>query len=192
LVEKVIIHINIVVRTELSKFKKKSDKTFNLFSTLRLIINKNISNKMTYAGDDNNAGSRQQSTSAYGQYLGAGSRGSNYNSSYDRVSAALAAAQAVPANNPCDQQTYQPPPPQVVLRSCPEQHHPVAPKSEDPCAQQTYLSEIEAAILRSSVPINVNETDEITVFGQRGIWTNKSEVQNWKGDLPISQYQING
>lgn len=39
-----------------------------------------------------------------------------------------------------------------------------------------YLSEIETAILRSSVPINLNETEEITVNGQRGIWANRSEV----------------
>ena len=41
-----------------------------------------------------------------------------------------------------------------------------------------YLSEIETAILRSSVPINLNETEEITVNGQRGIWANRSEVTN--------------
>lgn len=39
-----------------------------------------------------------------------------------------------------------------------------------------YLSEVEAAILRSTVPINLNETEEITVNGQRGIWANRSEV----------------
>jgi hypothetical protein len=55
----------------------------------------------------------------------------------------------------------------------------------------TYLSEVEAAILRSNVPINLNETDEITVLGQRGIWANKAEVANWKGVVPISQYSIN-
>jgi hypothetical protein len=54
-----------------------------------------------------------------------------------------------------------------------------------------YLSEVEAAILRSNVPISVNETDEITVLGQRGVWTNKQEVVNWRGFIPISSYQIN-
>ncbi|RMZ99412.1 hypothetical protein BpHYR1_046756, partial [Brachionus plicatilis] len=38
-----------------------------------------------------------------------------------------------------------------------------------------YLSEIEQAILRSSDPISVNESEEITVNGQRGIWANKAE-----------------
>lgn len=39
-----------------------------------------------------------------------------------------------------------------------------------------YLSDVESAILRSSVPINLSETEEITVNGQRGIWANRSEV----------------
>jgi hypothetical protein len=74
------------------------------------------------------------------------------------------------------------------------------------------LSSIEAAILRSSVPIEIAETEEITVNGQRGtiseknyfkllkilpknnqlgIWANKSEVVNWRGLLPITEYSIN-
>lgn len=55
----------------------------------------------------------------------------------------------------------------------------------------TLLSQVEQAILRSNVPIDINETEEITVNGQRGIWANKSEVVNWRGVIPISQYQIN-
>ncbi len=54
-----------------------------------------------------------------------------------------------------------------------------------------YLSEIEREILRSSVPIRLSETDEISVFGECGIWANKLEVLNWKSDLPIDSYQIN-
>ena len=53
------------------------------------------------------------------------------------------------------------------------------------------LSQIEQAILRSNVPIDINETEEITVNGQRGIWANKSEVVNWRGLISIAQYQIN-
>jgi len=56
----------------------------------------------------------------------------------------------------------------------------------------TYLSEIETAILRSNeTPIELDEIDELTVLGQRGIWANKSEVLNWKGQLPIESYLIN-
>lgn len=54
-----------------------------------------------------------------------------------------------------------------------------------------YLSEVESAILRSSVPINLTETEEITVNGQRGIWANKAEVVNWRGVIPITEYAIN-
>lgn len=57
--------------------------------------------------------------------------------------------------------------------------------------QHTYLSEIELSILRSQVPININETEEITVLGQKGIWVNKGEVSNWRGTLPINEYPIN-
>lgn len=54
-----------------------------------------------------------------------------------------------------------------------------------------YLSEIEAAILRSTVPISINESEEITVLGQRGIWANKLEAINWKGFVPLSNYAVN-
>ena len=53
------------------------------------------------------------------------------------------------------------------------------------------LSAVEAAILRSSVPIDIGETEEITVNGQRGIWANKQESINWRGLVPLSQYAIN-
>ena len=58
-------------------------------------------------------------------------------------------------------------------------------------ANQAFLSQVEAAILRSTVPIDINETEEITIQGQRGIWANKQEVVNWKGVIPISEYIIN-
>jgi len=48
-------------------------------------------------------------------------------------------------------------------------------------------SEIENAILKSvDIPIQVCESEEITALGQRGIYVNKSEVDNWKGEIPIS------
>jgi len=58
-------------------------------------------------------------------------------------------------------------------------------------ASTTVLSQVEQAILRSNVPIDINETEEITVNGQRGIWANKQEVVNWRGPVPVSQYAIN-
>jgi hypothetical protein len=53
------------------------------------------------------------------------------------------------------------------------------------------LSSIEEAILRSTAPIEINENEEICVLGQRGIWANKSEIANWRGVVPISEYSIN-
>ena len=53
------------------------------------------------------------------------------------------------------------------------------------------LSEVESSILRSTMPIEINETEEITVLGQRGVWANKSEAINWKGHIPIESYSIN-
>ena len=53
------------------------------------------------------------------------------------------------------------------------------------------LSEIEAIILRSHEPVTVSETEEIEVLGQRGIWVNKSEVSDWRGEVPIEHYHIN-
>ncbi len=55
----------------------------------------------------------------------------------------------------------------------------------------TFLSQTEEAILRSANPIQIDESEEITVLGQRGIWVNKDEVQNWRGPMPISQYCLN-
>ena len=54
-----------------------------------------------------------------------------------------------------------------------------------------YLSDVEAAILRSTVPIVINETEEITALGQTGIWANRSETINWKGENSICEYPLN-
>jgi len=53
-----------------------------------------------------------------------------------------------------------------------------------------FVSQIEQAILRSSKPVEVSETEELTVIGQRGIWLNKQEVNGWRGDLAITEYKI--
>jgi hypothetical protein len=50
---------------------------------------------------------------------------------------------------------------------------------------------VETAILRSNIPIEINETEEITVNGERGIWANRAEVVNWRGVIPITEYIIN-
>lgn len=53
------------------------------------------------------------------------------------------------------------------------------------------LSAVEAAILRSTVPIDINGEEEITINGHQGIWANKAESVNWKGPIPLTNYSIN-
>lgn len=60
-----------------------------------------------------------------------------------------------------------------------------------PCKPMPYLSAFEQSLLKANIPIELNETEEITVHGQRGIWANKQEVVNWKGEIPIEDYEIN-
>jgi hypothetical protein len=55
---------------------------------------------------------------------------------------------------------------------------------------QTAVSE---KILHSAQPIELlpNDTEEIEVHGQRGVWVNRAEVANWRNELPIECYPIN-
>ena len=53
------------------------------------------------------------------------------------------------------------------------------------------ISELESAILKSDKPLDIIETEEISVLGQRGIWINKNEVKNWQGPIPFADYPIN-
>ena len=55
----------------------------------------------------------------------------------------------------------------------------------------TFLSTVEQNILRATNPIEINESEELTVLGQRGIWLNRAEVNAWRGDISISEYRIN-
>jgi hypothetical protein len=63
--------------------------------------------------------------------------------------------------------------------------------STEYAAQQRYRSDIEQQILRAQQPVQINESEEITVNGERGLWANKAEVINWRGVIPIEQYTIN-
>lgn len=56
---------------------------------------------------------------------------------------------------------------------------------------ENFQSDVESAILKSSEPIPLNETEEIVFNGEKGILANKSEIVNWKGNLPLSEYRIN-
>jgi hypothetical protein len=57
--------------------------------------------------------------------------------------------------------------------------------------QQAYLSELEQLILQSQQPVELNENEEIEVNGERGLWANRAEVQQWRGDIPLEEYLIN-
>lgn len=52
------------------------------------------------------------------------------------------------------------------------------------------LSQVELNMLRSTRPIKVTESGEVSVFGQRGIWINRAEVETWKGEIPILEYKL--
>ena len=54
-----------------------------------------------------------------------------------------------------------------------------------------YVSRVEQAIRNSNQPIQPESTEMIEVNGQRGVWVNKAEVENWQGEIPISSYLIN-
>lgn len=49
-----------------------------------------------------------------------------------------------------------------------------------------FVSGVEQAILRAHVPIEITDSDEITVNGERGIYANKQEVASWKGKQTIT------
>lgn len=54
-----------------------------------------------------------------------------------------------------------------------------------------YINDLEATLIRSSSPIEIEETEEITVLGERGLWLNKNEAKNWHGEIPLANYQLN-
>ena len=62
--------------------------------------------------------------------------------------------------------------------------------SSSSAASSEFLSQIEQSILRAANPIEVSESEELTVIGQRGVWLNKAEVNAWRGDLAITEYKI--
>jgi hypothetical protein len=80
-----------------------------------------------------------------------------------------------------------PPPPPLLHK----QHQTPFSFARSSSPKYAVLSDMEAAILRSSSPIHINSTEEITVNGERGIWANKNEELNWRGELPITDYLIN-
>jgi hypothetical protein len=70
----------------------------------------------------------------------------------------------------------------------------MGPQSYETTESYSYLSETEAAILRADAPIYLpdgDQTEEITVNGQKGLWVNRQEIVSWRGPIPITAYEIN-
>jgi len=53
------------------------------------------------------------------------------------------------------------------------------------------FNDMASAILHSLNPIKIDETQEVTYGGERGIWANREEVLSWRGERPISEYPLN-
>jgi hypothetical protein len=63
-------------------------------------------------------------------------------------------------------------------------------------ARRHSVGKLELALERTIVgaqtqPLDFEETEEITVLGQRGIWLNRHEAERWRGPIPIDEYPIN-
>ena len=50
---------------------------------------------------------------------------------------------------------------------------------------------IEEALLKSTAPLQVNESELTNIDGHRGILLNKAEILNWHGPVPLEQYRSN-
>jgi hypothetical protein len=70
---------------------------------------------------------------------------------------------------------------------------PIQPPEQRQAVQESYvLNEFMSnKILSSSSPIQTSETETATVFGQTGIILNREEINNFHGQIPISQYLLN-
>ena len=56
---------------------------------------------------------------------------------------------------------------------------------------QQPISRVEEAMRASRNPISLQDREEVSVNGIRGIFANKTEVQNFRGPVPIEQYSLN-
>lgn len=53
------------------------------------------------------------------------------------------------------------------------------------------LSAVEAAVLRSKRPLSIEETEEVVALGERGVYLNRAEAAEWRGDLALAEYTLN-
>lgn len=60
------------------------------------------------------------------------------------------------------------------------------------CQPADFASSVENGVTQATTePFPSQENEEVTVLGERGIWTNRAEVAQWRGDLAITEYPIN-
>lgn len=70
-------------------------------------------------------------------------------------------------------------------------HHHNLSKADEAQKVTDFQSKIETAILNSNEPIDINESAEVCANGYKGIWANKTEIANWIGPVPLSEYPLN-
>ena len=55
-----------------------------------------------------------------------------------------------------------------------------------------FKSQIEQSLLNASDPLPLpTDAASVCLNGSQGILLNKSEIENWKGDLPLYEYKLN-
>lgn len=63
--------------------------------------------------------------------------------------------------------------------------------SAAPTESYEVTSQIAQNLLAANAPIEVKETEVVTVAGQSGLLVNKEEIVNWRGVIPLTEYPIN-
>ena len=57
--------------------------------------------------------------------------------------------------------------------------------------ESTLLSLTELVMLKSKTPIEIPNPKEVSHMGVSSVLVNKSEIENWKGEMDVDQYQLN-
>lgn len=72
-------------------------------------------------------------------------------------------------------------------------HEPQSESLEEPeYMRSTTTANLTSKILSAKEhPVEIRESETITVLGQTGIYANKADIINWTGPLPLEKYPIN-
>lgn len=84
----------------------------------------------------------------------------------------------------------------VAKRTLSTSSPPSSSKNQSSNNSSSIRSQIEEAIIKSTSPIQTNETEKINVLGQKGVWLNKGEVEEWLSKnanqrVDLSEYKLN-